>query len=241
MKIMPIRSADPFHDHLERLRPEFNRFVDVMRTANEQNLSALQGPALKPWAQRWRAYFQEERQLNPEGLYLEIGSHLGEVLLKLAHDYPKSAFIGMDITLKRVIKVAQKAQQHELPNVLSMLANARGLDILFGPAELDGVLLFFPDPWSKKKRQEKNRLADRDFFVALAPKLRAHGFFWFKTDCLPYFEDVRLLLSELQWRPTAPQEGIPHSTYTSRFERVFTEEGLPTYSGVWLPPATDQH
>ncbi len=238
---MPIRSTDPFHDHLERLRPEFNRFVELMRTAEGDQLHVLQGPDLRPWACRWREYFAAHQGPTAGPLVLEIGSHLGEVLLKLAQDHTETAFIGMDITLKRVVKLAQKAQQQASPNILSVLANARGIDALFGPQELDGVLLFFPDPWAKKKRQEKNRLANRAFFETLALKLKADGYFWFKTDCLPYFDDVRILLDELGWRFQERLTGLPSGTYTSRFERLFQEEGLPTYAGVWLPPLSSKN
>ncbi len=232
---MPIRSTDPFHDHLQRLRPEFNRFVEKMRSADNEDIAALQGPELQPWAKQWRTYFEQKQQI-PEALVLEIGSHLGEVILKMAADHPQTAFIGMDITLKRVVKLAEKAKQSELKNLVSILANARGLDQLFADRELDGVLLFFPDPWAKKKRQEKNRLANADFFESLARKLSSQGYFWFKTDCLPYFEDVVQILKDNAWRPSTPVEGLPSQIYTSRFERLFREQGLPSYEGVWLPP-----
>jgi len=233
---MPIRTPDPFRDPLHNKRHEVNRYLDLLKGSATSSLPALYGPALQPWAGRWRDLATQRMKQPPSKLVLEIGSHFGEVVLQMAHDFQDVSFLGMDITLKRVVKLAQKAEQDGLINLHSLLANARGIDLLFGKAELDGVLIFFPDPWAKKKRQTKHRLVDNDFLTYLAPKIRNDGFFWFKTDCEPYFHEVTAALTAQGWRSFQPLSGVASRTYISRFERLFRDQGLPIHESLWQPP-----
>lgn len=233
---MPIRTEDPFQNSLAHLRSDVNRYVDVLVNNREGGLPLLHGPDLKPWPGRWRNSFAGRMPETPEKLVLEIGSHYGEVILQMAQQHPETAFLGLDITFKRVVKLAQKAQERELHNLTSLLANARGLDQLFAEGELDGIIVFFPDPWAKKARQSKHRLLSSSFLSLLARKLRPGGFFWFKTDCEPYFAEVVSSLEVLGWDLIQPR-GLAAQTYTSRFERLFRDQGLPTYALVAYPPA----
>lgn len=232
---MPFRSDDPFANPFGTMRSEFNAFLDVL-TDESSGLPLLYGPALKNWPGRWREHFAERMPESPENLVLEIGSHFGEVILQMAEDEKNHAFLGMDITLKRVVKLAQKAKDSSLQNLTSLLCNARGLDRVFEDGELDAVLVFFPDPWAKKKRQKKNRLLQPDFLKVLARKLKDDGYFWFKTDCEPYKEEVHEALAAAGWRSVETPSGLAARIYTSRFERTFRDQGLPTYASVWAPP-----
>lgn len=230
---MPIKKCDPFLDPLAGLSLDINPYTRLLR---EADLPLLYGPSLLPCAGRWREHFTQSMGHVPEKLVLEIGSHLGEVILQMAERHPRTAFLGCDITFKRVVKVAQKTQRAGHKNLLSILANAKGLDQLFSPGELDGVIVFFPDPWIKKQRQAKNRLLRAEFFETLASKLHASAHFWFKTDCQPYFEEVRDLLAEAGWTTLESRTGLTSETYVSRFQRLFQARGLPTYELVCLPP-----
>ncbi len=231
---MSIRAQDPFVDSFATMREDVNAFLSILR---DSDLPLLYGPRLKPCAGRWRTHFTEKMAHPPKALVLEIGSHYGEVILKMARDEGDTAFIGMDITLKRVVKLAQKAQLDQLHNITSILCNARFLDQLFVPAELDGVMVFFPDPWAKKKRYHKNRLLNSEFIALLASKLKPDAFFWFKTDWEPYNTEVLDALKAAHWRPLIPTLGLASKIYTSRFERLFSEAGQSTFASVWMPPA----
>ncbi|RZA11059.1 MAG: hypothetical protein EOP10_33695 [Proteobacteria bacterium] len=231
---MSIRSQDPFTDSFATMRDDVNAFLSVLR---ESDLPILYGPKLKPMIGTWHNHFAQAMGQSPDKLILEIGSHLGEVILKMAADHPNTAFIGMDITLKRVVKVAQKAEANALKNIKSILCNARFLDQIIADGELDGVLVFFPDPWAKKKRYHKNRLLKPEFLAILARKLKPSSPFWFKTDWEPYNVEVVEALQAASWKSFLPTEGIPSQIYTSRFERMFKGEGLQTYESVWLPPS----
>ncbi len=240
---MPIKTSNPFSDPLLNMRPEVKRYLTLLKEAAETgNLPLLYGPALEQRPGQWRQHFAEPMGQAPEQLILEIGSHFGEVILKMAGDHPNTALIGMDITFKRVVKLAQKSQALQQKNLVSVLCNAKTLDQLFADGELDGIFIFFPDPWAQKKRQMKNRLVKQDFVQVLQRKLRAGGFFWFKTDCEPYYSDVCETFQEAAWERIDTRHGIPADKYTSRFERLFHEQGLPCHEFCWSsrgPTLTD--
>ena len=231
---MSIRAQDPFVDSFATMREDVNAFLSVLR---DSDLPLLYGPRLKPCAGQWCKHFTDKMPVPPKDLILEIGSHYGEVVLKMAKDEADTAFIGMDITLKRVVKLAQKAQENELHNLTSILCNAKFLDQLFAPEELDGVLVFFPDPWAKKKRYHKNRLLKPEFLALLAKKLKPEAYFWFKTDWEPYNTEVLDALHAAKWREIQPESGLPSKVYTSRFERLFKGAGQTTFESVWAPPS----
>lgn len=230
---MSIRTTDPFANSFATMRDDVNAFLSILK---DNDLPLLYGPQLRPMKGTWFEHFTQNMGQAPKNVVLEIGSHLGEVVLKMAANEPETAFIAMDITMKRVVKVAQKADANKLKNITSILCNAKFLDQIIADGELDGVLVFFPDPWAKKKRTEKNRLLQPAFLEILAKKLKPSAFFWFKTDWEPYNAEVLLALAAAGWRTHQPTEGIPAQIYTSRFERLFKADGLETYESVWLPP-----
>lgn len=237
---MPIRKHDPFVDPLAGLSSDVNPYLEMLRAGAAGALPLLYGPSLAPCPGRWREHFAQRMTEPPRSLVLEIGSHLGEVILQMARQHPETAFVGLDITFKRVVKVAQKAQQADLKNLISVLANAKGIDSLFAPQELDGVLIFFPDPWAKKQRQSKNRLIEAEFLRCLSTKMRAEAFLWFKTDCLPYYEEVLAHLKSAGWRLGETPEGIPSESYVSRFQRLFEAQGQSTHELIARPPQPPQ-
>jgi tRNA (guanine-N7-)-methyltransferase len=235
---MPIKNANPFHDPLENMRPEVNRYLTLLKDGLESgDLPLLYGPAMERLPGQWRQHFADQMGKTPDTLILEIGSHFGEVILKMASDHPDMAFVGMDITFKRVVKLAQKAQGLDPRNLLSVLCNAKALDQVFADGELDGIFIFFPDPWAQKKRQMKNRLVNLNFVQVLHRKLKPGGFFWFKTDCKPYYDAVCESFNDQLWETDVSRQGLPSEIYTSRFERLFREQGLPCHEFCWTAQA----
>ncbi len=231
---MPIKTSNPFQDPLEHMRPEVNRYLTLLKEGAETgDLPLMYGPSLERWPGHWREHFATQMGISPTQLILEIGSHFGEVILKMAADHPETALLGMDITFKRVVKLAQKTQGLGLKNLTSLLCNARALDQVFADGELDGIFIFFPDPWAQKKRQMKNRLVTQDFVRVLQRKLRPGGFFWFKSDCEPYYSAVCEAFNESLWVQNQTRQGIPSEIYTSRFERLFAEQSLPCHQFCW--------
>ena len=64
----------------------------------------------------------------------------------------------------------------------------------------DLVLMFYPDPWPKRKHH-KRRLLQKDFLELLHSKLKKGGIFYFKTDWDHYFQEVnKIFLDEDKWQ-----------------------------------------
>jgi tRNA (guanine-N7-)-methyltransferase len=86
------------------------------------------------------------------------------------------------------------------------------------------VHLLFPDPWPKKKHQER-RLVTRQFARAAADLLVPGGEFLFKSDHPAYFAEAASVLrtepffQELDWHPEA------FAYVETDFERRWKSEG----------------
>ncbi len=230
---MPIRIQDPFHDPTTNLREEVNPFVKKLKQGSaDGSLPILYGPYLQNVKGGWKQKFAEKSPSHPRALVLEIGSHKGDVLSSMASQHPQTGFIGMDITFKRVVSLAEKAVNDSLPNIISVLCNAQAISQIFGPGELDGVIIFFPDPWANKKRQQKNRLLNQEFLQNLHKVLKPGGSLWFKTDHRPYFEEVSQIADQVL-TANYQAKGLFSEVYISHFEKQFKERGLPTYEAYW--------
>lgn len=232
---MPIRALDPLADPTLDLDPKVNPYLARLRDGAENGTLPLSfGPHLAGHAGTWRERFTAAMGRPCESLILEIGCHHGETLIPMADSAPDTGFVGIDITFKRVVKTALKAKAAGLGNVKSALANANGLESLFGPGELDGVVVFFPDPWAKKKRQRKHRLLNEEFLGVLSSRLKEGGFLWLKTDQFGYFADVAAATAGVGLAKGQPAHPLASRPYSSCFERHFHGEGFVTFSGQWV-------
>ncbi len=233
---MPIRFHDPFADRAEKLDTRVNPYVALLSAGmKDGTLPILHGPALKDVRGTWRARVAEfyARPAPFLKLVVEVGCHKGHTLVEMAADQPDTAFVGLDITFKRVVTTAQRAQELGLKNVFSVLANATALDQYFAPAELDGLVLFFPDPWVKKKSQAKNRLVNAAFAARLHAALSPAGFFWFKSDQEVYLRETTLYAENAGFvRAEAVGNSFPRD-YLSTFEKRFAAQNLPTHGAAW--------
>lgn len=240
---MPLKNPNPFASRAEGLNATINPYVAMLRDgAREGTLPVAFGAGLEEMPGRWREKIAEFHRLPEPAsrLIVEIGCHKGQTITTMASDQKDTAFVGIDITFKRVVTTAQRASSLDLKNVFCAMVNAQAIDRLFAQGEVDGVVIFFPDPWVKKKRQAKNRLVEPRFVERLTRVLKPGGFVWLKTDQEVYFEGARAAFDGASYAPVTSGAGIPAVDYTSAFEQRFQAQNLPTYSGKWLTPAASQ-
>lgn len=232
---MPLQHFDPFTEISERMNKDVNPYVlKLSRAAVEGTLPVKYGPLLKGLPGKWREQFLIEDRSPDVPLVLEIGCHLGDTLTSLGSSFPKSLFIGLDITFKRVVTAAEKSHSLGLKNTMAVYANAKNLDVLFRPQELDGVILFFPDPWEKKKSQHHNRLLNLEYCSLLTTKVKSGGFFWLKTDSENYYESAACFLSASGWREATEIPDLCKLKIKTKFEKKFELEGKNTFEKVWV-------
>ncbi len=237
---MPSQYRNAFEEVSNRLNLDVNPFVRKLIEGQENGkISAIQGPIIAEWKGRWREKIAAHYGLPADSfqeLILEIGCHKGKTLIEMAEKRPKTAFVGLDITFKRVVTSAERASKRNLKNLFTALASAKQLTEIFDEGEISGVVAFFPDPWTKKKSQNHHQLFSEDFIATLTTRMRPGGFFWFKSDSLSYFESVKRHCQQTGLVTPEKRQGIYAETYQSSFEKRFTAMKIPHFEGVWVNP-----
>src|ERR1700693_1972921 len=121
---------------------------------------------------------------------LEIGFGTGEVLGALAEANPHIDYLGIEVHRAGVGRLLLQAARADLKNLRIVCHDAVEVLKLAIPNEaFDEVLIFFPDPWHKK-RHHKRRLIDSDFAGLLATKLRTGAVLRLATDWQAYADQM---------------------------------------------------
>lgn len=121
---------------------------------------------------------------------LEIGFGNGSVLASLAGSEPEQDFIGIEVYRPGVGRLLAQAEREGMRNL--RVSDADAVTLLrerFADASLDRILVFFPDPWPKK-RQQKRRLIQLPFVALLHSKLKPGGQLCLATDWQNYAEQM---------------------------------------------------
>jgi tRNA (guanine-N7-)-methyltransferase len=164
---------------------------------------------------------------------LEIGFGAGEVIGALAQTHSHIDYLGIEVHRSGVGRLLLRAQQCALANLRVICSDA--VDVLrdyIADASIDELLVFFPDPWHKK-RHHKRRLIEASFVSLAAAKLRAGGILRLATDWQAYAEQM---LAVCNAEPTF-ESLSPDLTYVPRPEfrppTRFERRGERLGHGVW--------
>jgi len=164
---------------------------------------------------------------------LEIGFGMGQSLLTLALQNPDKNYLGIEVHRPGVGLLLANLAEHNVDNVRLITADAN--DILaqvIPPSSLDAVLLFFPDPWPKKRHQ-KRRLVQPDFVNRVADKLKVGGYLHMATDWENYAEQMLMVATNCPSLDNVAGKGQftprPESRPVTKFER----RGQKLGHGVW--------
>ncbi len=116
----------------------------------------------------------------------EIGFGDGATLLDLAARSPASDFIGVEVHPPGIGHCLLGIESRGLANLRVIPHDAvEVLDRQIAPGSLDELLLYFPDPWPKK-RHHKRRIVQPPFVALVADRLKPGGRFRLATDWEPY-------------------------------------------------------
>ncbi len=117
---------------------------------------------------------------------LEIGFGDGATLVELARMRPDTDFLGVEVHPPGVGHCLLAVDAGGITNVRLIAHDAvEVLDRQLAAASLDEVLLYFPDPWPKK-RHHKRRIVQPSFAALVADRLKPGGTFHLATDWEPY-------------------------------------------------------
>ena len=189
--------------------------------------SRITGSQLAARQKLWSKYgveFQESqidlRSLFPtsEKIILEIGFGMGEGTALIARDFPRDGFLGVEVHPPGVGKLMAKSEEFGLQNVRIIERDVHEVfHYMLADHSLDGIHLFFPDPWPKK-RHNKRRIVNENFLAQVHKKLKPGGFIHIATDWVPYAEVIQEtfaasplfvggVIGRPDWRPITRFEG----------------------------------
>ena len=162
---------------------------------------------------------------------LEIGFGMGEATASIAALLPHKNFLccevhtpGVGALLKRIGEQGQtniRICQHDAVEVL---------DNMLLPDSLDGIHVFFPDPWHKK-RHNKRRLLQAPLVAKLAARLKPGGYLHCATDWEPYAQQILEVLSAEPLLVNTATDWAPKPDY--RPLTKFENRGIKLGHGVW--------
>jgi tRNA (guanine-N7-)-methyltransferase len=132
---------------------------------------------------------------RPAPKLLEIGFGMGETTATIAAAHPENDYLGIEVHTPGVGSLLKLIAERGLGNVRVIQHDAvEVLENMIRPASLDGVHIFFPDPWPKL-RHHKRRLIQPPFVALLSERLRPGGYLHVATDWAHYAEQVLAVLA----------------------------------------------
>nr|MBS0021607.1 tRNA (guanosine(46)-N7)-methyltransferase TrmB [Gammaproteobacteria bacterium] len=165
--------------------------------------------------------------------YLEIGFGMGDMLIHMALAHAEWDYLGIEVHDPGIGRLFGQLANLDLHNVRAVRGDANDVLARLLPDEsLEGIFMFFPDPWPKK-RHHKRRLVQPQFVSSASAKLRTNGLCHIVTDVEDYAKHMlNILEQENMLQNLAPTGGFsrrPPGRPTTKFER----RGLDRGHSVW--------
>ena len=199
-------------------------------------MTAAQKNALENyWPEYGIEYSQGGLDLPKEfnALKLEIGIGNGDALIHMAAADANSLYLGIEVHEPGIGHCLNLIRQRELANVRLVMHDAvEVLEHMIAPATLDRILLFFPDPWHKK-RHHKRRIVNPHFRELVYRALKPGASIHMATDWQDYAESMAAqFLADARFSNEGNAAGYaerPDYRPQTRFE----QRGLRLGHGVW--------
>jgi tRNA (guanine-N7-)-methyltransferase len=126
---------------------------------------------------------------------LEIGFGMGETTAAIAQEHPENDYLGIEVHTPGVGSLLKRIAELHLANLRIVQHDAvEVVQQMIAPEALDGVHVFFPDPWPKK-RHHKRRLIQPAFVALLASRLKSGAVLHVATDWEDYATQMLDVLS----------------------------------------------
>ncbi len=177
---------------------------------------------------------------NNAPVIMEIGFGNGGATWQMARARPAENYLGVEVHQPGVGHLLLKMKQHGIVNI--RIANDDAVEFLrerVAEESLDGVRIYFPDPWPKRQHH-KRRLIQPALVALLASRTRLGALLHLATDWEPYaeymlevmrsadgFENLSLdgdFCDQPAWRPETKYErrgkSLGHQVRDLLFKRV---------------------
>lgn len=178
-------------------------------------------------------------------IVLEIGFGMGEATAHIAATLPDTHFLCCEVHEPGVGALLKRIGEQDLHNIRIIAHDAvEVIDHMLPPWSeaaptqgLDGIHIFFPDPWHKK-RHNKRRLIQPPFIAKLVTRLKPGGYLHCATDWRPYAEQILQVLEAEPLLENSVTGDVghgpgyapkPHYRPLTKFEN----RGIKLGHGVW--------
>lgn len=162
---------------------------------------------------------------------LEIGFGMGESTSAIAQSHPDNDYLAIEVHTPGVGSLLYQIETLELTNLRIIQYDATEvLQHMLGAGSLDGVHIFFPDPWPKAKHH-KRRLIQPAFISNLCKHLKQGGYLHTATDWEDYASQMLQVMHNEQQLTNTTTAYAPRPDY--RPLTKFEKRGLQLGHGVW--------
>jgi tRNA (guanine-N7-)-methyltransferase len=180
----------------------------------------------------WKSRFRyPERNLE-----LELGCGKGVSTSVMAFSNPDTNFIAVDL-ISNVLGSARRNisgiyGDREPDNILLTAYDIMGIEKIFSEEDqVSRIHIYFPNPWTQKKKHKKRRLTHPRQLMQYRTFLKDGGEIWFKTDNDELFQDSLAYFLECGFVQTFITMDLHRSgfekDYVTENEKMFSEEGIP--------------
>jgi len=164
----------------------------VLRQAK---ISRAQKEAYEKYAPFYLLPYDPEKSVfdyfpKDEPLVVEIGFGMGHTTVEIAKSNPSVHYLGLEVHTPGVGALFARIHADKLKNLNVIKRDAIEVFSTMIPREsINGVHLFFPDPWQKKKHH-KRRIFQQSFLELVFEKLRPGGYLYAVTDWEDYAQQM---------------------------------------------------
>jgi tRNA (guanine-N7-)-methyltransferase len=193
----------------------------------------VEGPDWRVWPeeilrQGWAKLFGRAPDA-PLALNLDIGFGDGEFLIAMARRDPEGVYVGIELSFKRVLKVARRLASTEVRNIRLV-----GIDADWVIAEgledesVARAWINFPDPWPRR-RHHGRRIVEPRLIRSLSRRLAIGGYLAVATDDAEYAKVIQPVLEDEPLldnacAPAAYRSESPDRVQTT-FQRGWASQG----------------
>ena len=159
---------------------------------------------------------------------LEIGTGMGETTAKIADANRDNDYLGVEVHVPGVGALCKQIAERGLDNLRICQHDAvEVVRDMLPEASLDGVHVFFPDPWHKT-RHNKRRLIQSPFVALLASRLKPGGYLHCATD----WENYALQMLDVLGREASLQNSVPNpdAQQLAAAQEADSAAGLPGFA-----------